>query len=135
MTSRDGCIMKNLRVLLADDHLLVLAALEALLAPEFDIVGRVSDGRALVAAAKELRPDLIVLDIEMPVMNGLEAARQIKAMLPHVKLVFLTMYDEPDLEVEAFRAGASAYVLKHSASSDLLTAIRGLLTDGTPPPS
>ena len=95
-----------------------------MLSPECDIVGIVSDGRALVAAAKALAPDVIVLDVEMPVLNGMEAARQIKAMFPAVKLVFLTMYEESDLAAEAFRAGASAYVLKQSAPSELLTAIR-----------
>jgi DNA-binding NarL/FixJ family response regulator len=119
--------MTNPRVLLADDHALVRGAFETLLAPECDIVGQVADGRALVAAAKELRPDVIVLDVQMPLLNGLEAGRQIKAMLPYVKLVFLTMYEESDLAAEAFRAGASAYVLKQSAPSELLTAIREVL--------
>ena len=107
--------MTNPRVLLADDHKLVLGAFETLLAPECDIVGRVSDGRAAVAAAKELRPDVVVLDIGMPFLNGLEAGRQIKQTLRNVKLVFVTMYEEADLAAEAFRAGASAYALKQSS--------------------
>ena len=119
--------MRIPRVLLADDHALVLGAFEKLLSPECEIVGRVSDGLALVEAAKTLKPDAIVLDIEMPRLNGLDAARQIKALLPHVQLVFLTMHEESDLAAEAFRAGASAYVLKQSAPSELLTAIREVL--------
>ena len=112
------------RVLLADDHNLLLGALEKLLAGECEIVGQVSDGRALVAAAEQLRPDVIVLDISMPLLNGLEAARQIKQKLRNVKLVFLTMNEDADLAAEAFRAGASAYLVKRSAASELPTAIR-----------
>jgi DNA-binding NarL/FixJ family response regulator len=112
------------RVLLADDHALLLGAFERLLAPECDVVGQVSDGRALVAAAETLRPDIIVLDISMPLLNGLEAGRQIKQRLRDVKLVFLTMNEDSDLAAEAFRAGASGYLLKRSAASELLTAIR-----------
>lgn len=115
------------RVLLADDHTLLLGAFEKLLAGECDIVGQVSDGQALVAAAGTLKPDVIVLDISMPLLNGLEAARQIKQGLRSVKLVFLTMNEDPDLAVEAFRSGASAYLLKRSASSELSTAIREVM--------
>src|ERR1700754_4042915 len=95
------------RVLLADDHALLLGAFEKLLTGECDIVGQVSDGRALVAAAEALKPDLIVLDISMPILNGLEAARQIKHKVRDVKLVFLTMNEDTDLAAEAFRSGAS----------------------------
>jgi DNA-binding NarL/FixJ family response regulator len=116
--------MNRPRVLLADDHALLLGAFEKLLAEECDIVGQVSDGRALVAAAQELRPDIIVLDITMPFLNGIEAARQIKHALPRIKLVFVTMNEDTGLAADAFRAGASAYLLKHSATSELLTAIR-----------
>jgi DNA-binding NarL/FixJ family response regulator len=112
------------RVLLADDHALLLGAFEKLLAGECDIVGQVSDGRALVAEAEKLKPDVIVLDISMPLLNGLEAGRQIKQKLPDVKLIFLTMNEDPDLAAEAFRSGASGYVLKRSAASELSTAIR-----------
>jgi DNA-binding NarL/FixJ family response regulator len=112
------------RVLLADDHALLLAAFEKLLAGECEIVGQVSDGRALVAAAEVLKPDLIVLDIGMPLLNGLEAGRQIKQKQRNVKLVFLTMNEDPDLAAEALRAGASGYLLKRSAASELSTAIR-----------
>jgi DNA-binding NarL/FixJ family response regulator len=119
--------MKGTRVLLADDHTLLLGALEKLLADECDVVGQVSDGRALVAAAEELKPDVIVLDISMPLLNGVEAARQIKQRLKHVKLVFLTMNEDADLAAEAFRAGASAYLLKRSATSELPLAIREVM--------
>jgi DNA-binding NarL/FixJ family response regulator len=115
------------RVLLADDHALLLGAFEKLLSPDCDIVGQVSDGRALVAAADELKPDVIVLDISMPLLNGLEAARQIKPKARGVKLVFLTMNEDTDLAAEAFRAGASGYLLKRSAASELLTAVREVM--------
>jgi DNA-binding NarL/FixJ family response regulator len=119
--------MKGPRVLLADDHTLLLGAFEKLLAPECDIVGHVSDGRALLAAAETLRPDVIVLDIAMPLMNGLEAARHVKQRLRNVKLVFVTMHEDADLAAEAFRSGASAYLLKRSAASELMTAIREVM--------
>jgi DNA-binding NarL/FixJ family response regulator len=114
-------------VLLADDHALLLGAFEKLLASDCDVVGQVSDGRALVTAAQKLNPDVIVLDIAMPILNGLEAARQVKQTLRDVKLVFLTMNEDPDLAAEAFRAGASAYLLKRSAASELTTAIREVM--------
>jgi DNA-binding NarL/FixJ family response regulator len=119
--------MDRPRVLLADDHTLLLGAFEKLLSGECEIVGQVGDGRALVAAAETLKPDLIVLDISMPLLNGLEAARQIKQKLRSVKLVFLTMNEDADLAAEAFRAGASAYLLKRSVASELLTAIREVM--------
>jgi DNA-binding NarL/FixJ family response regulator len=119
--------MKGTRVLLADDHTLLLGALEKLLSEDCEVVGQVSDGRALVAAAEELKPDVIVLDISMPLLNGVEAARQIKQKLKTVKLVFLTMNEDSDLAAEAFRAGASAYLLKRSATSELPLAIREVM--------
>jgi DNA-binding NarL/FixJ family response regulator len=112
------------RVLLADDHALILGAFERLLSDEYEIVGQVTDGRALVAAAEALTPDVVVVDISMPVLNGLEAGRQIKQKVPDVKLVFLTMNEDPDLAAEAFRAGASGDLLKRSAASELAAAIR-----------
>jgi DNA-binding NarL/FixJ family response regulator len=120
-------IMAMPRVLLADDHALLLGAFEKLLASECEVVGQVADGRALVASAERLKPDVIVLDISMPLLNGLEAARQIKQTLRHVKLVFLTMNEEPEVAAEAFRAGASAYLLKRSAAWELATAIREVM--------
>ena len=119
--------MKGPRVLLADDHALLLGAYQTLLAGECQIVGQVSDGRALVAAALALSPDLIILDISMPLLNGLEAGRQIKQALPQVKLVFVTMNEDPDLAAEAFRAGASAYLVKRCAASELVAAVQEVL--------
>jgi DNA-binding NarL/FixJ family response regulator len=119
--------MPGPRVLLADDHALLLGAFEKLLTPECEVVGTVTDGRALLAAAQQFKPDVIVLDIAMPLLNGLDAGRQIKQMYPRVKLVFLTMNEDADLAAEAFRAGASAYLLKRSAASELLTAIREVM--------
>ena len=102
-------------------------AYEKLLSGECEVVGQVTDGRALVAAAEQLKPDVIVLDISMPLLNGLEAARLIKQRLPDIKLVFLTMNEESDVAAEAFRAGASAYLLKRSAGSELSTAIQDVM--------
>ena len=119
--------MRRPRVLLADDHSLVLGAFENLLSGECDIVGQVADGRALIDAAEKLKPDVIVLDIGMPLLNGLEAGRQIKRRLRDVKLVFLTMHEDADLAADAFRSGASAYLLKRSAASELTTAIREVM--------
>ena len=115
------------RVLLADDHTLLLGAFEKLLEHEYTVVGAVSDGRALLSAAAELRPDVIVLDIAMPLLNGLDAARQLKKTMPKVKLIFLTMNQDPNVASEAFRAGASGYLLKTSASSELSKAIKEAL--------
>jgi len=115
------------RVLLADDHTLLLEAFEKLLEPDFTVVGAVSDGRALLAAAAELKPDVIVLDIAMPLLNGLDAARQIKKTMPAIKLIFLTMNEDPNLASEAFRIGASGYLLKTSAASELPKAINEAL--------
>ena len=111
------------RVLLADDHTLLLEAFEKLLEPDFTVVGAVSDGRALLSAAAELKPDVIVLDIAMPLLNGLDAARQLKKTMPAIKLIFLTMNEDPNVASEAFRAGASGYLLKTSAASELSKAI------------
>ncbi len=119
--------MMRRRVLLADDHTLVLEAFEKLLEPEYAVVGSVSDGRSLLTAAAELKPDVIVLDIAMPLLNGLDAARQLKKTMPAIKLIFLTMNEDPDLAHEAFRIGASGYLLKTSASSELSKAINEVL--------
>ncbi len=115
------------RVLLADDHTLLLEAFKKLLEPDYTVVGAVSDGRALLSAAAELKPDVIVLDIAMPLLNGLDAARQLKKTMPKVKLIFLTMNEDPNVAREAFRAGASGYLLKTSASSELSKAIKEAL--------
>ncbi len=115
--------MKRIRVLLADDHKIILDGLRSLLEPVFDIAGTVEDGRALVSEAQRLRPDMLVVDISMPLLNGIEAVRQIKKLDPHVKVIFLTMHPDVTYAIRAFEAGASGYVLKHSASSELITAI------------
>ncbi|MGA2197824.1 MAG: response regulator transcription factor [Bryobacteraceae bacterium] len=115
--------MPRTRVLLADDHAVVAQALEALLKDSFDLVGVVYDGRALVEAAESLRPDVVVTDISMPLLNGLDAIRQIHARRPNVKIVVLTMHKETQLAVDAFRAGASGYVLKVSPGEELILAI------------
>jgi DNA-binding NarL/FixJ family response regulator len=116
--------MARPRVLLADDHRLLREAFAQLLEPDCEVVGAVGDGRALLAAAQELRPDVVVLDIAMPLLNGLEAARQLRRLMPEVRLIVLTVSEDPDLAAEAFRAGASGYLLKNSAASELITAIR-----------
>src|SRR4051794_17801288 len=116
--------MQRPRVLLADDHRLIREAFAQLLEPSCEVVGAVADGRALVAAARELRPSIVVLDIAMPLLNGLDAARQLRALMPEVKLIFLTVSEDPDLAAEAFRAGASGYLLKNSAASELFKAIQ-----------
>jgi DNA-binding NarL/FixJ family response regulator len=109
---------------LADDHRLLREAFAQLLEPDCDVVGAVGDGRALLAAAQELRPGIVVLDIAMPLLNGLDAGRQLKRLMPEVRLIFLTVSEDPDLAAEAFRAGASGYLLKNSAASELFTAIQ-----------
>jgi len=119
--------MAGPRVLIADDHNMLLGAFEKLLSSECEIVGTASDGRTLVAEAQRLKPDVVVLDIAMPLLNGLDAGRQIKTLRKSVKLVFVTMNEDSDLAAEAFRAGASAYLLKRSAASELLVAIREVM--------
>ena len=119
--------MKRPRILIADDHRIVVEGLHKLLSAEFDIVGAVGDGRTLLRAAQDLRPDVILLDISMPQLNGLEAARQLRKITPKTKLVFLTMHPDADYVAEAIRSGASAYVLKKSAASELVAAIHEVL--------
>jgi DNA-binding NarL/FixJ family response regulator len=118
---------KRARVLLADDHALVSAGISKLLENDFDLIGTVADGRALVAAVRERHPDVILLDISMPVLNGLEAARQIRKDSPTAKLIFVTVHSDTPYVIEAFRAGASGYVLKRSAAAELLTAVHQVL--------
>jgi DNA-binding NarL/FixJ family response regulator len=112
------------RVLLADDHTLIVEAFQKLLEPECDVVGTATDGRTLLASARDLRPDVVVLDVTMPLLNGLDAGRFIKKMNPSIKLVFVTVNEDPGVAAQAFRVGASAYVLKRSVGAELLTAIR-----------
>jgi DNA-binding NarL/FixJ family response regulator len=119
--------MKKPRVLLADDHRIIAEGLRSLIEPEFELVGIVEDGRAMIEAAEKLRPDVIVADISMPLLNGIEAVRQIRKTNREVKVVFLTMHPDVAYAVSAFEAGALGYVLKHSAPSELSVAIRSAL--------
>jgi DNA-binding NarL/FixJ family response regulator len=129
LTLRLGGEMNLPRVILADDHKMLLEAFSKLLESHCEIVATVADGRALLHVAATLKPDIIVLDIGMPLLNGLEAARQLKSKMPAVKIIFLTMQEDPDLAVEAMRCGASGYLLKTSAPAELLHAIQEALKD------
>jgi DNA-binding NarL/FixJ family response regulator len=119
------------RVLIADDHNLVAELCKQLLQDDFEVVGTVGDGRALVRAAGELKPDVILVDIAMPVLNGLDAGRQIKKMLPTVKLIYLTMNPDADVAAEAFARGASGYLLKTCAATEMVQAVREVLRGKT----
>ncbi len=116
-------MLKRPRVLLADDHQMLVDALRRVLEPRCEVVGTVGDGRALLEAAAKLQPDIVVVDIGMPELNGLDAARQLRRTLPKVKLIFLTMNQDPYLVGEAFRAGASAFLMKQAAALELTDAI------------
>jgi len=122
--------MKQPRVLLADDHALMLDGFSNLLRPKYAVVGTVEDGRALVEAAVRLNPDLIILDITMPILNGIDAAREIRKRLPQVKLLFVTMHTSPTYLQAALEAGANGYAVKSSGRSEILTAVEQVL-DGT----
>ena len=119
--------MTQPRVLLADDHAMVLAGLRKILEPEYDLVGTAGDGRELLELAASLKPDVVVVDISMPLLNGLDAVRQLKKTDSSVKVVFLTMHADVDFATEAFRGGASGYLLKHSAVEELPKAINEAL--------
>ena len=123
--------MTRTRVLLADDHTIVAEGLASLLEPEYELVGRVQNGRDLLRAADELDPDVIVTDISMPLLNGIEALRQLKKMRPDVRVVFLTVHADVTYVTEALRAGARGYVLKQSAAEELRSAIRTVHEGGT----
>ena len=124
----DTCIdSPKARLLLADDHALFLEGLGKLLEPEFAIVGMVKDGRALVDAAERLKPDVILLDIAIPVLNGMDAARHLRQTIPRSKLIFVTMHTDRTFVTEAFRVGASGYLLKQSEGSELMFAIHEVL--------
>lgn len=118
---------KRVRILVADDHALVAAGISKLLENDFELLGTVQDGRALVARAKRDQPDVILLEISMPLLNGIEAARHLRIGAPNAKLIFVTMHSDSPYVVEAFRAGASGYLLKRSAVSELSAAIRSVL--------
>ena len=115
------------RILIADDHTLIADLCKRLLETEFEVVGTVGDGRALVRAAATLKPDVIVVDITMPVLNGIDAACQVKQELRAVKVIFLTMNPDPEIAAEAFRRGGSGYLLKTCAASEMVAAVRAVL--------
>ena len=119
--------MTRPRILMADDHSMVLSGLRTLVESEGEVVGSVEDGRALVVEAQKLRPDIILLDISMPLLNGLDAARQLTKLVPESKLIFLTMHASPTYATEAFKAGASGYLIKRSAASELKQAIQAVM--------
>ena len=122
--------MNRIRIVLADDHILLMDTVRVLLEPHFEVVGTFPDGEALVEAAVSLQPDVVVLDLHMPRMNGLLACVKLKGLLPKTKVVFLTMNQDLDTIGEAFRSGASGYVLKTSAATELLSAIREVSKGG-----
>jgi DNA-binding NarL/FixJ family response regulator len=115
------------RLLLADDHKLVLEGLQRILEPEFEVAGTVEDGRALLAAASELRPDVILVDISIPLLNGIDAARQLRKTVPAARVIFVTMHAERAYVVAAVDASAAGYVLKRSPPQQLLSAVRAVL--------
>lgn len=122
--------MKRIRIILADDHVMLMDTIRNLLEPEYEVVGTFPDGDALVSAAASLEPDVVVLDVGMPKMNGLLACVRIKKLLSKTKVVFLTMNQDAETAGEAFRSGASGYVLKTSAATELLAAIREVTRGG-----
>lgn len=119
------------RILIADDHTLVAELCKRLLEAEFEVVGTVGDGRALVQAAGVLKPDVIVVDVTMPVLNGIDAACQVKQELRAVKVIYFTMNPDPRIAAEAFRRGASGYLLKTCAASEMVAAVRAALQGGS----
>ncbi len=123
--------MKMIRVVLADDHVLVLEAFRNLLASEVDIVGTATDGRELIRVVRELKPDVVVTDISMPVLNGLDACIKVLNLNPEIRFIFLTVSDDPDIVADVIRAGAKGYLLKNSASSELLQAINAVMAGET----
>jgi DNA-binding NarL/FixJ family response regulator len=119
------------RILIADDHTLVAELCKRLLESEFDVVDTVSDGHALVRAAAQLKPDVVVVDVAMPVLNGLDAGQQVMQESRTVKLLYLTMNPDPEVAAEAFRRGASGYLLKTCAASEMVAAVRAVLQGRT----
>jgi DNA-binding NarL/FixJ family response regulator len=119
--------MKPKKILLADDHSLFCALLKDLLEPEFEVVGSVRDGHELLKAAESVCPEVVIADIAMPSLNGLDAGRRLKQLKPHIKLIYLTMNNDVEYARQALQAGASAFILKNSSSSALLKAIRDAL--------
>jgi len=118
------------KILLADDHTLVAEAFKRLLEPEFDVVGTVADGRALLRTAPELQPDVVLVDLSMPLLNGLDAGKQLKQLSPGIKIIVVTMNEDPDIAADTMDKWASGYLLKKSAGSELLKAVRDVLRGG-----
>lgn len=123
--------LRRTRILLADDHTIVREGLENLLRHHYDVVGAVEDGRSLVREAERLEPDLIILDISMPLLNGVEATRLLRKSVPRAKILVLTMHDDVTYATEVLEAGASGYALKNASSSELLVAVREVLSGKT----
>jgi DNA-binding NarL/FixJ family response regulator len=123
--------MKRTTILLADDHAMFSSALRKVLEPYYDVIGSVEDGLALLKKAAELKPDLILIDVGMPLLNGLDAGRELVKLTPRPKLIFLTMIPDEELASEALRIGASGYLLKNSRTEELLKAVRNALRDAT----
>lgn len=122
--------MNRHRIFLADDHTLLLEAFTNLLEPTFDVVGTATDGRLMLAEVKKLKPEVVVMDIAMPNLNGFDAGEKMKHLLPDIKLIFLTVNDDPNMVTEAFRIGANGYLLKNSAAAELFQAIHVVLDNG-----
>jgi DNA-binding NarL/FixJ family response regulator len=118
------------RILLADDHTLVAEAFKRLLEPEFEVVGTVADGRALLRAAPELKPDVVLVDLNMPLLNGVDAGEQLKQMLPKIKIIVLTMNEDPEIAAEILGKWGAGYLFKKSAGSELRKAVRAVLDGG-----
>ena len=123
--------MKSIRILLVDDHAILVESLKKLLEGEFDIVGSAGDGRTMIEMALELNPDVVLLDLTLPVLNGLEAARRLKKRASEIVIIFLTMNEDRELAAEALRIGAAGYVLKKSAASEVRQAIKAGLSGHT----
>jgi len=119
--------LSKARILLADDHTLVVEAFKKLLEPEFEVVGTVGDGRALLRLAAELQPDVVLVDLNMPLLNGLDASEQLKQLMPKVKIIVLTMNEDAEIAAETLQKWASGYLLKKSAGSELVKAVRDVL--------
>lgn len=119
--------MEHVRTLIADDHTILVEGLKKLLEPHVQVLEVVEDGRALIEAVQRLKPDLILVDISMPLLNGIDAARQIKKFYPACKIIFLTVHADPSYATEAFRAGASGFLVKKAAATELLDAIQTVM--------
>ena len=116
------------RIAVVDDHTLLTDALEHLLVPDCEVVGKFSDPRAFLARVEQIKPDVAILDVTMPSLNGLDTAREVRRLVPSVRIIMLTMNEDPDVAAEAFRIGVSGYLLKRSAGSELATAVREVMS-------